>query len=115
MSTFFQEELQRQVDERGETVRYMLLIGVALAALMEVIDTSITNVALPHIQGNLDATSSEAAWVVTAYSIANVITMPLATMLGDNVWKERATLFFPMIGFTFASIACGMAYFTFVT
>ena len=93
MSTFFQEELQRQVDERGEIVRWMLLIGVAVSALMEVIDMSITNVALPHIQGNLNATSSEAAWVVTAYSIANVITMPLATMLGIMFGKKGYFVF----------------------
>lgn len=108
MPTFFQEELQRQVDERGEIVRYMLLLGVAVAALMEVIDMSITNVALPHIQGNLNATSSEAAWVVTAYSIANVITMPLAAMLG-NMFGKKGYFIFSMIGFTLASVACGVA------
>jgi DHA2 family multidrug resistance protein len=108
MATFFQEELQRQVDQRGEIVRWMMLIGVSVAALMEVIDTSITNVALPHIQGNLGATTSEAAWVVTAYSIANVITMPLAVMLG-HLFGKKSYFIFSIIGFTVASIACGMA------
>jgi Major Facilitator Superfamily. len=75
---------------------------------MEVIDTSITNVALPHIQGNLGATTSEAAWVVTAYAIANVITMPLAVMLGD-LFGKKAYFIFSVIGFTLASILCGMA------
>ena len=108
MATFFQEELERQVKERGEIVRWMLLAGVAVAALMEVIDTSITNVALPHIQGNLGATTSEAAWVVTAYSIANVITMPLAVMLG-NIFGKKSYFIYSVIGFTIASIVCGMA------
>jgi MFS transporter, DHA2 family, multidrug resistance protein len=108
MPTFFQEELQRKIDERGEIVRYMMLLGVAVAALMEVIDMSITNVALPHIQGNLDATTSEAAWVVTAYSIANVITMPLASMLGD-IYGKKGYFIFSVIGFTIASVFCGMA------
>lgn len=108
MATFFQEELQRQVEERGEIVRWMMLIGVSVAALMEVIDTSITNVALPHIQGNLGATTSEAAWVVTAYSIANVITMPLAVMLGE-MFGKKSYFVFSVIGFTIASIACGMS------
>jgi DHA2 family multidrug resistance protein len=108
MSTFFQEELQRQVEERGEIVRWMMLLGVSTAALMEVIDSSITNVALPHIQGNLGATTSEAAWVVTAYSIANVITMPLAVMLGA-MFGKKSYFIFSIIGFTAASIACGMA------
>ena len=108
MATFFQEELQRQVNERGEIVRWMMLVGVAVAALMEVIDSSITNVALPHIQGNLGATTSEAAWVITAYSIANVITMPLAVMLG-KLFGKKSYFVFSVIGFTLASIACGMA------
>ncbi len=108
MATFFQEELQRRVEEEGEIVRWLMLVGVAIAALMEVIDTSITNVALPHIQGNLGATTSEAAWVVTSYSIANVITMPLAVMFGDIFGKKRYFVF-SMIGFTIASIACGLA------
>lgn len=86
----------------------MLLVGVAVAALMEVIDSSITNVALPHIQGNLGATTSEAAWVVTAYAIANVITMPLAVMLG-SMFGKKAYFVFSVIGFTVASMGCGIA------
>ncbi len=108
MATYFQEELQRRVQEDGEIIRWLFLFGVAIAALMEVIDTSITNVALPHIQGNLGATTSEAAWVVTSYSIANVITMPLAVMFGDMFGKKKYFIF-SMIGFTIASIFCGMA------
>lgn len=108
MATYFQQEMQRRVEENGEIVRWLFLIGVAVAALMEVIDTSITNVALPNIQGNLGATTSEAAWVITSYSIANVITMPLAVMFGDMFGKKRYFIF-SMIGFTVASIGCGMA------
>lgn len=108
MATFFQEELQRMVDRDGEIVRWGMLFGVATAALMEVIDTSITNVALPHIQGNLGATTSEAAWVVTSYGIANVITMPLAVLLGDLFGKKQYFII-SMIGFTVASALCGMA------
>ncbi len=108
MATFFQEELQKQVDKNGEIVRWMLLIGVAMSALMEVIDSSITNVALPHIQGNLGATTSEAAWVVTSYAIANVITMPLAVMLG-KMFGKKSYFIFSVIGFTVASMACGLA------
>jgi DHA2 family multidrug resistance protein len=108
MATFFQEELERQVKENGEIVRWMLLIGVATSALMEVIDSSITNVALPHIQGNLGATISEAAWVITAYAIANVITMPLAVMLG-KMFGKKSYFIFSVIGFTIASMACGLA------
>lgn len=108
MQNYLQQELQRSVDKHGEIVRWLFLFGVAIAALLEVVDTSITNVALPHIQGNLGATTSEAAWVITSYSIANVITMPLAVMFGDRLGKKRYFVF-SMIGFTFASVLCGMA------
>lgn len=108
MATFFQEELQRRVDSEGEIVRWLFLLGVSVAALMEVIDSSITNVALPHIQGNLGATTSEAAWVVTSYSIANVITMPLAVMLG-NIFGKKGYFMLSLLGFTVASMACGTA------
>jgi DHA2 family multidrug resistance protein len=108
MATFFQEELERQVSQNGEIVRWMLLIGVSMSALMEVIDSSITNVALPHIQGNLGATVSEAAWVVTAYAIANVITMPLAVMLG-KMFGKKSYFIFSLIGFTAASMLCGVS------
>ena len=106
--TFYQQELARKIAQEGESVRWMILLGVAVAALLEVIDTSITNVALPHIQGNLGATTSEAAWVVTAYSVANVITMPLAVMLG-NLFGKKGYFIFSVIGFTVASMLCGFS------
>src|SRR3984957_19540024 len=106
--SYYQQALARKIDENGEIYRWMLALGVSIAALLEVIDTSITNVALPHIQGNLGATTSEAAWVVTAYSIANVITMPLAVMLG-NLFGKKSYFIFSVIGFTVASMVCGIA------
>jgi DHA2 family multidrug resistance protein len=107
-STFYQQELTRKVEKDGEIVRWMLLLGVSIAALLEVIDSSITNVALPHIQGNLGATASEAAWVVTAYAVANVITMPLAVMLG-NIFGKKPYFILSVIGFTIASVLCGIS------
>jgi MFS transporter, DHA2 family, multidrug resistance protein len=106
--TYYQKELQKQIAENGEIHRWMLALGVSIGALMEVIDSSITNVALPHIQGNLGATASEAAWVVTAYSVANVITMPLAVWLGD-VFGKKSYFVFSMVGFTVTSMMCGFA------
>lgn len=106
--SFYQEELARQIEENGEIYRYLLALGVSIGALLEVVDSSITNVALPHIQGNLGATTSEAAWVVTAYAVANVITMPLAVWLGEVFGKKRYFIF-SMIGFTVTSMMCGLA------
>jgi len=107
-TSFYQSELKRLIQENGEIHRWMLALGVSIGALMEVIDSSITNVALPHIQGNLGATTSEAAWVITAYSVANVITMPLAVWLGE-VFGKKNYFVFSMIGFTVASMACGLS------
>ena len=106
--TYYQEELKRKVAENGEIYRFMLAPGVSIGALLEVVDSSITNVALPHIQGNLGATASEAAWVVTAYAVANVITMPLAVWFGDMFGKKNYFIF-SMIGFTATSMLCGVA------
>jgi DHA2 family multidrug resistance protein len=107
-ATYYQRELQKHIAENGEIYRYLLALGVSIGALLEVVDTSITNVALPHIQGNLGATPSEAAWVVTAYSVANVITMPLAVWFGD-VFGKKSYFIFSMIGFTVTSMVCGLA------
>ncbi|HEY9788820.1 MAG TPA: DHA2 family efflux MFS transporter permease subunit [Candidatus Obscuribacterales bacterium] len=107
-TTFYQQELERQVAANGEIYRYLLAIAVAVGALLEVVDSSITNVALPHIQGNLGATASEAAWVVTGYAVANVITMPLAVWFGE-LFGKKSYFIFSMIGFTVASMICGLA------
>src|SRR5271155_3418806 len=60
------------------TQRYLVVAGVMLAALLQTVDLTIVNVALPTIQGNLGATVDEGTWVVTAYVIANVVVIPLA-------------------------------------
>lgn len=106
--TYYQNELKKNVAENGEVYRYLLALGVSIGALMEVVDTSITNVALPHIQGNMGATASEAAWVVTSYSVANVITMPLSVWFGE-VFGKKSFFIFSMIGFTVSSMICALA------
>ena len=61
--------------------RYLVVGGVMLAALLQTVDLTIVNVALPTIQGNLGATVDDGTWVVTAYVIANVVVIPLAPWL----------------------------------
>jgi DHA2 family multidrug resistance protein len=107
-TTTYQQQLQLMVDESGEIVRWLITIGVSIGALLEVIDSSIVNVALPHIQGNLGATISEAAWVITSYSIANAIILPLAAWLGDTFGRKDYFIF-SLIGFVISSMACGFA------
>jgi DHA2 family multidrug resistance protein len=59
--------------------RNLLIITVILAAIMELIDISIVNVALSHMSGNLGATLEDTSWVITAYAIANVIIIPITS------------------------------------
>lgn len=89
-------------------LRWMIAFSVSLAALLEVVDTSIVNVALTDMQATLGATLSEIGWVVTSYGIANVIMIPLSAWLGDYFGKKRYFVF-SMVGFTAASILCGMS------
>ncbi|HEX7671330.1 MAG TPA: DHA2 family efflux MFS transporter permease subunit [Polyangiaceae bacterium] len=88
--------------------KWAVAVAVAVGALLEVIDMSIVNVALPQIQNSLGATLEEVGWVVSSYAIANVIILPLAAWLGHRFGKKRYFIF-SLVGFTLASILCGMA------
>ena len=88
--------------------KWAIAVAVALGALLEVVDTSIVNVALTDMQNTLGATLSEVSWVVSGYAVANVIVLPLTAWLGDRFGKKRYFIF-SLIGFTIASVMCGMA------
>ena len=75
---------------------------------METVDTSIVNVAVPDMRGNLGATLSEIGWVSTGYTMANVIIIPLTAWLGVRYGRKNYFLF-SLISFTVASVLCGMA------
>jgi DHA2 family multidrug resistance protein len=83
--------------------RVMIVSGVMLAALLQTVDATIVNVALPTIQGNLGATIDEATWVVTSYVIANVIVIPIAPWLQTRFGRKRYFLV-SIVGFTLASV-----------
>jgi DHA2 family multidrug resistance protein len=104
----YQEALEQKVKTHGEIIRWLIAMAVSMGALLEVIDTSIVNVALPHIQGNLGATFTEVGWVITAYAIANGIMIPLSAWLG-TVFGTKRYFILSMIGFTLASLICGVA------
>ena len=89
-------------------MKWIIALTAALGALLEVIDTSIVNVAMPQIQGNLGATLSEAGWVSTGYACANVVMIPLTAWLSHRFGRKNY-LVFSLIGFTLASALCGMA------
>jgi DHA2 family multidrug resistance protein len=88
--------------------RWIIVIGVVLAPLMETIDSSIVNVALPSIEGNLGATLDQATWIVTGYLAANVIVIPLTPWLQSR-FGRRQYLTATVIGFTIASMFCGFS------
>ncbi len=93
--------------DRG-VLKWVIAITAALGAILEVIDTSIVNVAMPDIQGNLGATLSEIGWISTGYACANVVMIPLTAWLSDRFGRKQYLLF-SLIGFTAASVLCGMA------
>src|ERR1700684_3451910 len=93
--------------DRG-ALKWIITPAASLGAILEGIDTSITNVALPDIRGNLGATLSEAGWVSTAYACANVVIIPLSAWLGMRFGKKNYFLF-SLVGFTLASLLCGFA------
>src|SRR6266550_1680709 len=88
--------------------KYLIAIAVTLAAVLELIDTSIVNVAIPHMMGNLGATLDEISWVSTGYIIANVIVIPLSSWLSGQFGRKRY-LTGSILLFVAASFFCGAA------
>ena len=89
--------------------KWIITITVIMASLLELIDTTIVNVALPDIMGNLGATLEDAGWIVTGYAVANVIVLPMSGWLGDRFGRKNYFLTSIVI-FTFASVLCGNAH-----
>lgn len=87
---------------------WLIAVAVMAATFMEILDTSVANVSLPHIAGNLSATTEEATWVLTSYLVSNAIVLPITGWLGLYFGRKR--LLTLCIGvFTLASVLCGMA------
>ena len=88
--------------------RYIIAITVTLAVVLELVDTSIVIVAIPHMMGSLGATLDEIAWVSTGYVVANVIVMPISSWLAN--WFGRRNYFaMSIMLFTASSFMCGNA------
>jgi MFS transporter, DHA2 family, multidrug resistance protein len=87
---------------------WLIAVGVMLATFMEVLDTSIANIALPHIAGSMSATPDEATWVLTSYLVSNAIILPMTGWLSNYFGRKR--LLIMCIGFfTVTSALCGAA------
>lgn len=102
--------LARKLQNLSEGTRHFLLItAVMMAAIIQIIDTTIANVALPHMQGSLSVTQDKVAWVLTSYIMASAITMPLTGWLAGRIGRKRL-LVLSVFGFTLASMACGASH-----
>ncbi|HWZ72464.1 MAG TPA: DHA2 family efflux MFS transporter permease subunit [Casimicrobiaceae bacterium] len=88
--------------------RVLITLSVMLASIMQALDNTIANVALPRIQGSLSATQDQMAWVLTSYIIAAAIMTPLSGWLAGQIGRKRVFLF-SVVGFTIASALCGLA------
>jgi MFS transporter, DHA2 family, multidrug resistance protein len=87
---------------------WLIAVVVALAAFMEVLDTSIANVALPYVAGNLGASNDQSTWVLTSYLVSNAIVLPMTGWLAGAFGRKR--FFMTCLGvFTVSSLLCGLA------
>lgn len=98
---------RQDVTETGPR-QILIVAGVMAAALMQTLDSTITNVALPTIQGNLGAGQDEGTWIVTAYTIAAIVVIPLTPWL-QNRFGRKNYFVASIVGFTLVSIVCGAA------
>ena len=90
------------------TTRLLVTIAMMLAVFMQVLDQTIANVALPHIQASLGATPESVNWVLTSYIVAAAITIPISGWLADRIGRKRLILL-AVFGFTIASLLCAIA------
>src|SRR5246127_5681778 len=92
----------------GNINPWVIAITVTLATFMEVLDTSIANVALPHISGNLSAGADESTWVLTSYLVSNAIVLPLSGWMSSLLGRKRFYMSCVAL-FTVSSFLCGLA------
>ena len=87
---------------------WIVAVSVMLATFMEVLDTTVVNVSLPHIAGSLSASIDEATWTLTSYLVANAIILPITGWLAQTFGRKRL-LIAAVTGFTAGSVLCGLA------
>src|SRR5689334_1933 len=87
---------------------WLIALTVTLATFMEVLDTSIANVSLPHIAGNLSAGVDAATWILTSYLVANAVVLPLSGWLANLIGRKRFYMICVAL-FTGSSLLCGLA------
>jgi DHA2 family multidrug resistance protein len=101
-------EAHPEVNWRPSHSPWLVGLTVTLATFMEVLDTSIANVALPHIAGGLSASQDEATWVLTSYLVANAVVLPISAWVSSRVGRKRFYMACVVL-FTISSFLCGFA------
>jgi len=101
-------EPQQQLQQHPQVNPWIVAIAVMFGTFMEVLDTTVVNVSLPHIAGSLSASVDEAAWALTSYLVANAIILPMTGWIA-NFFGRKRTLLAAVFGFTAASFLCGLA------
>ncbi len=96
------------IDWRPSVNPWMVAVSVMLSTFMVVLDSSIANVALPHIAGSLSASTDESTWVLTSYLVSNAIMLPASGWIARRIGRKRL-LMLSILVFTGASMLCGMA------
>jgi len=101
------EEAPLDVTEYG-TRRMLIVVGIMMAALLQTLDATIVNVALPTIEGNIGAAIDDGTWIITGYIVSNVVAIPLVPYMLQR-FGRRQYYSACIIGFTIASLLCGTA------
>src|SRR6185312_5948567 len=94
--------------EQKQINPWIIATSVMFSTFMEVLDTTVVNVSLPHIAGSLSSTVEEATWALTSYLVANAIILPLTGWLARTFGRKRL-LMTSVAGFTISSLLCGLA------
>src|ERR1700722_7803314 len=87
---------------------WLIAIAVMSSTFMEVLDTTVVNVSLPHIAGSLSSSTDQATWTLSSYLVANAIILPMTGWLASRFGRKRL-LMMSVVGFTTASFFCGLA------
>src|SRR6201987_6414962 len=97
-----------EVHEFSSTRKWVIAFSVMLGTILEVLDSSIVNVSLPHMQGSFSASVDEIAWVVTSYLVAAGITIPMTGWIAARFGRKRYFMA-SIVTFIVASAMCGLA------
>src|SRR5262245_6721917 len=97
-----------QAQAQPDVNPWLIAVAVMFGTFMEVLDTTVVNVSLPHIAGSLSASTDEATWALTSYLVSNAIILPITGFLARYFGRKRL-LMLAVMGFTLSSLLCGLA------